>query len=196
MKPILIIYVTREGQTRRVVEHIDAHLQQSGVRTSIYDLTGGAPTQELYLLDYSAVIIAASVHNRSHGSEVTSFVLRQLESLNQTRSMFLSVSAAQIVAEHAQSPRVWRMLAAKGAHTLIGRFLASTSFLPTFAHPVAGALAYSAYQPATRCGFLITAWLTHLPTDAGHDYEYTDFEVLDRQVDHLTAPLLGLTRHV
>jgi len=65
MNPILVVYTTREGQTRRIAEHIAAKLKRQGLSVNL--LEGGHVPAGLFLGGYSAVILAAYVHRGKHG---------------------------------------------------------------------------------------------------------------------------------
>lgn len=179
MRPILIAYATREGQTRRICEHIDEYLVSRGVPTSRSDLADATP---LYIADFAAVVLAASVHDRAHEPEAVEFAKRHHAELNEVPCLVLSVSAAQIVAESERAPAWLRRLAASGAQELLRRFLADTRLVTGHAHPVAGALAYSKYHRAQRWVFRACARLAGLSYDEGNDQAFTDLAVVERHI--------------
>ena len=62
MKPILIIYATREGHTRHIAEHLGATLS---ARQRSFELIDAAHIPDgLSLTDYSAAILSASSPHR------------------------------------------------------------------------------------------------------------------------------------
>jgi menaquinone-dependent protoporphyrinogen oxidase len=68
MNPILVVYTTREGQTRRIAEHVAANLKRQGLSLNL--LESRYVPAGLSLGGYSAVILAASVHRGKHESEM------------------------------------------------------------------------------------------------------------------------------
>lgn len=185
MKPWLIAYATREGQTRRIAEHISAHLDRCHVQTVIVDLSVIPHTTPFELIDYGAVIIAASVHNRRHEPEAVEFTRWHAPELNRMAYAVLSVSSAQMIAESPTCSQLWRSLAARGARQLLSQFCEQTGVRGARAFPVAGALAYTKYSRMQRVAFQCFARLVGLPTDASRDHVSTDFLELDRRIDAL-----------
>jgi menaquinone-dependent protoporphyrinogen oxidase len=93
MKPILVLYATREGQTQRIAEHVTAKLREKGLSVELVDahlIPLGLP-----LATYSSTILAASVHAGKHEPEMVGFVRRHQIELEQMPAMFLSVSLSQ-----------------------------------------------------------------------------------------------------
>ncbi len=74
MKPILVLYATREGHTRQIAEHIAAAIRARGYHADVID-AADLPS-EFSVDDYEAAVIAASVHREKHEKEMVSFVHR------------------------------------------------------------------------------------------------------------------------
>ena len=72
MKPVLLLYGTREGQTERIATRLAAMLRARGLASEIVN-AAKAPVS-LPLADYGAVIVLASAHLGRHEEEVTVFV--------------------------------------------------------------------------------------------------------------------------
>src|SRR5262245_30783851 len=97
MKPILILYATREGHTRRIAEHIASSIRARGCDAAAADV---AHLPDGFSLDdYSAAFVAASVHAHQHEKEMTQFVKSHLDRLNTIPTAFLSVSLSEAGAE-------------------------------------------------------------------------------------------------
>ena len=64
MKPFLIVYATREGQTQQIAEHIAVLLRDRGARVRVVDASNAGPA--LDLLEFGLVVLAASVHLQKH----------------------------------------------------------------------------------------------------------------------------------
>jgi menaquinone-dependent protoporphyrinogen oxidase len=186
VKPVLIAYATREGQTRRIAERIDAYLQQRQIPRALYDmatLEGG----QLFFEDYSAAILLASVHHGSHEPEAISFAQRNHRELSRLPCLVLSVSSAQIMAESMRAPRWLGRLAHMGARKLLQRFLEETKLRTTLSYPVAGALAFTKYTRAQTWQFAVFARLARVPYDGTRDCEYTDMHTVEPRIEALLA---------
>jgi menaquinone-dependent protoporphyrinogen oxidase len=167
MKPVLVIYATREGQTRHIAEHLGATL---GVKQHPCQLIDAAHIPKGFTLtEYSASIVCASLHMGKYEAEMTKFVKRHLADLQEMPTAFLSVSLAEASVE--AEAHVKKATAA---------FLAETGWVPSFVTAAAGALMYSKYNFLTRLIMKRIARKTGRPTDTTRDYEYTDWIGLDR----------------
>jgi menaquinone-dependent protoporphyrinogen oxidase len=186
MKPVLIAYATREGQTRRIAERIDAYLQQRQVPCALYDLAalGGG---QLFFEDYCAAVLLASVHNGSHEPEAVSFAQRNHRELSRLPCLVLSVSSAQIMAESVRAPQWLRRLAHAGARKLLLRFLEETKLRTALSCPVAGALAFTKYTRALTWQFAVFARLARVRYDVTRDCDYTDMHRIEPRIQELLA---------
>jgi menaquinone-dependent protoporphyrinogen oxidase len=62
----------------------------------------------------------------------------------------------------------------------LDEFARATGWTPTHATSFAGALLYREYDFATRLVMRLIMARGHHPTDTSRDYEYTDWEAVDR----------------
>lgn len=185
MNPILILYATREGQTRRIAEHIAATIRARGLTADVIDcleLPAGFSVSS-----YSRAILAASVHMHRHESEMIQFVKHHRADLETLPAVFLSVSLSEAGAEDPKASPERRAQAAADAQRMIQEFLAETGWHPQHVQPVAGALLYSKYGFVVRFVMQGIARRAGAPTDTSHDYECTDWEALDRLVDEVVG---------
>jgi menaquinone-dependent protoporphyrinogen oxidase len=189
MNPILVVYTTREGQTRRIAEHIAAKLKRQGLSVNL--LEGGHAPAGLFLGGYSAVILAASVHQGKHESEMVRFVRDRRTELQQLPTALLSVSLSQAGAQDTSAPLDRRSQAAADVKRMITAFLVETGWNPTRAVPVAGALMYSKYNFFLRAIMKRIARQAGASTDTTKDHEFTDWATLDRAVTDFIAAELG-----
>lgn len=193
MKPWLIAYATREGQTRRIAEHVAKYLEQNRVPTVMVDLATIAPTSLFELGDYAAVILASPVHNRRHEPEAVEFARWHARDLSSMVCVVLSVSSVEMVAESPNCSRFWRTLAARASTKLLSDFCGQTGLRGARTFPIAGALAYTKYSRSQRLTFQCFARLTGLPTDATQDHSATDFVELNRRIDALIGEVQAAT---
>lgn len=183
MKPILIVYATREGQTHRIAEHLAAAARARGIAA---DAINAAEIPAGFSLDsYSAVAIAASVHMQKHEQEMAKFVKQHRTALERIPALFLSVSLSEAGAEDPNAPSERRAQSAADAEKMILTFLDETGWHPRHFRAIAGALAYSKYNFVVRFIMKRIARQAGAPTDASRDYEFTDWEALDRLLAEL-----------
>ena len=187
MKPILVLYATREGQTSRIAEHLAATARWRGLDAEVVDARKLSPT---FSLDsYSAALLAASIHMRKHETEMMAFVRDHRPMLETMPAVFISVSLSEAGAEDKNAPPERRAEAAADAEKMIREFLDETGWHPSHIRAVAGALMYSKYNFLIRFIMKRIARKEGASTDTSRDHEYTDWEALDRVIDELLPEL-------
>ena len=186
MKSIVILYATREGQTRRIAEHVAATLRTRGFIVDVLDV-GRDVSSEFDPSRYAAAVVAASVHIGKHEREMVEFVKAHRAALERVPTSFLSVSLSEAGAEDASATVERRERAAANVKTMVEGFLRKTGWSPTRVHPVAGALLYRQYGTIVRLVMRFIASWAGATTDTSRDHEYTDWEALDRFADELAA---------
>jgi menaquinone-dependent protoporphyrinogen oxidase len=183
MKPILILYATREGQTRRIAEHLAATVRARGREAEVVD---AAHLPAAFSLDrYSAAIVSASVHLARHEPQMVKFVKLHKAELESLPVIFLSVSLSEAGAEDPAAPPERRAQASADVERMIHGFLTETGWHPPKIKAVAGALLYTKYNFLLRFVMKRIARAAGASTDTSHDQEFTDWEALDRLVDEL-----------
>jgi menaquinone-dependent protoporphyrinogen oxidase len=95
---------------------------------------------------------------------------------------FLSVSLSEASAENVEAPPERRAKSAEQVKATVSAFCDETGLHPSRVWPVAGALVYSKYGFVTRFVMKMIAKSEGNATDTSRDYEYTDWEALDRFV--------------
>ncbi len=187
MNPVLILYATRQGQTRRIAEHLAATARARELPAEVVNV---ADAKGDFSLDrYSAAIVAASVHLQRHEQEMIDFVRHHRAELEHMPAVFLSVSLAEAGAEAPKASVQARAKAAEDVEILIDRFLEETGWHPSKVQAAAGALMYTKYGPLTRFVMRRIARKVGASTDASRDHEFTDWEALDRLVDAIAGQL-------
>jgi menaquinone-dependent protoporphyrinogen oxidase len=187
MKPILVLYATREGQTEKVAHHVAKTLGACGLATQV---SNAADLREpLRLERYAGAILAASAHGGSHEREIVAFVGRHRAELTEMPSAFLSVSLSEAGAEDLHASADQRARSAEAVRQMLQRFFEKTAWRPRFAEPVAGALPYTRYGPLKR--FVMKHIVKRMggPTDTSRDYEFTNFAAVDDCVERFVASL-------
>lgn len=180
MLPVLILYATREGQTRRIAEHLAASIRACDWNTDALDVR--ALPAGFELRNYSAAVLAASVHMGRHEREMIAFVREHRATLEGMPTAFLSVSLSEAGVEMETNSAEVRLHATRDVSRLIDEFFEQTGWHPSRVKPVAGALAYTKYNALVRLVMKHIAKKEGGSTDTAHDHEYTDWLALDRFV--------------
>jgi len=191
MKPIAVYYATREGQTQRIAEHIAKRLKSLGLAGDLRNVRF-CPSLD-NLSRYSAVILAASVHIGRHQREMVRFVRAHREQLDRVPTWFFSVSLSQVGAQRAGDPAEKHAQFAADVERMIIQFCKETAWRPKHSVPVAGALRYSRYNFIVRFIMKRIAAAQGAGTDTSHDYEYTDWAMLNRSADDIIKEIKPLS---
>lgn len=186
-KPVLVVYATREGHTRRVAEYLATVLGERGLATRV--IAAASPPGDLALSDYSAAVLAASVHVGQHEPELVDFVIRHREALGKLPTAFLSVSMAEAAVEDPHATSARRHEAEENVERTIERFCQQTDWRPERIKPVAGALLYTQYGLITRLVMKMIAKRAGGPSDTSHDHDLTDWKALARFAEEFADEL-------
>ena len=187
MKPVLVLYATREGHTHRVAEHLAAVVRAHGLSAETVD-SGHIP--EGFSLDnYCLAIVSASVHGGKHEPEVAGFVKNHLADLERMPTAFLSVSLSEAKAENVAAPPEVRATAAAEVEKMIEVFLKETGWHPGRIKAVAGALMFTKYNFLMRFVMKRIARNAGADTDTSKDHVYTNWDALAQLVDELARAI-------
>jgi menaquinone-dependent protoporphyrinogen oxidase len=182
-----IFYATREGQGKRVAEHIADSLR--ALRFDVDVCNVKQSPESIDMQPYQAAFVIASVHLGHHEREIVRFVKSHRLELVRLGAPFLSLTLSEAGAEDPVAPLEKRMLAAADAQRMIDVFVQDTGWRPAYVLPVAGALAYSKYNFFIKLIMKTIAKRSGGPTDTSRDYEFTDWTALDRFVlEHIRVP--------
>ena len=185
MKSFVVLYATREGQTRRIATHIAEALRTLGARVDMTDVGGGLP--ELDLEAYTGAVVAAPIHIGKHEKAMVDFVKAHRAALERLPTSFLSVSLSQAGVEDPNRRPDKKERSAAEVKKTIDLFLRTTGWHPAHIHPVAGALLYRQYHPVIRLVMRIIAKMTGGSTDTSRDHEYTDWKAIASFANELAA---------
>jgi len=185
MKRIDVFYASREGHTQLIAERVAAHLRARGFDAAARKLRGHAANASLDGL--WGAVLAAAVHGGKHGPEMVKFVRSNLGELNRMRTAFLSVTLSEAV-ERSESIPEKRAQCEADVQTMIENFFKETGWRPNVVLP-AGALLYSQYNFVVRFVMKRIAKKMRAGTDTSRDYDYTDWQALDRFADRLWEEL-------
>ncbi|WP_213991450.1 menaquinone-dependent protoporphyrinogen IX dehydrogenase [Sodalis sp. dw_96] len=158
---ILILYSSRDGQTRKISQFIAAELAAAAV-CDVVDLSqaGEGP-----LPQYDGVIIGAAIRYGHYAAELHAFIRRHLDWLNALPSAFFSVNlTARKVDKCTPETNVYTR-----------KFLAATPWRPDECAVFAGALRYPQYRWLDRVMIQLIMRMTGGETDSSKEVEYTDW---------------------
>lgn len=181
-----IFYATREGQGKRVAEHIAESLRAKRFDVDVCNVKDSP--EWIDTQPYQLAFVVASVHLGRHEREIVRFVKSHRADLMRLGAPFLSLTLSEAGAEDPAAPPEKRIASAADAQRMIDVFVRETGWRPPYVLPVAGALTYSKYGFFTK---LIMKSISHRaggPTDTSRDYEFTDWAALDRFVLDRVSP--------
>jgi len=165
---ILILYSSVEGQTARIAQRMAQTLRNLGHGANTRAATKGEggldPTK------YDGVIVGASVHNGRHPASLRSLLRDCRLALEARPNAFFSVSLS------GGGPGAKPAAAQRYAT----RFLREVGWQPQQTAIFGGALAFSKYALWKRALMKIFVGLAGGDTDASRDYEYTDWNAVER----------------
>ncbi len=159
-KRILVLYSSREGQTRKIVDAMLTHAPDWQAdwynlhENPIIDLTA-----------YDKVLIAASIRYGHFHSSLNKFVAQHSTALKEKESAFVAVN---LVArkEEKNTPET---------NPYTRKWLQQTVWKPQHVAVFAGALRYSQYNWWQKRIIQLIMWMTGGNTDTSCDIEFTNW---------------------
>jgi len=176
-RPILILFASNHGQTEKIVHRIVDCFPEDTVA-----LVNAKDGHSVAAGDFDAVIVAASVHAGHHQRKIVDWVKHNRDELSARPNAFLSVSLSA-----ADEDEEGRESEAK----MIRDFTEETGWTPARSEPIAGALKYREYDAFTRLFMKLLMKHSDKPFDTSKDYDYTDWEALDRLGAELAGTFLA-----
>jgi menaquinone-dependent protoporphyrinogen oxidase len=178
---VAVLYATKEGQTRRIAEHVADTLRAHDATAELFDV---AELDDTFALDgYTAAVLAASVHLGKHEKEMVRFVAQHRRALEAVPTAFLSVSMSEHGAEDPQQSPESHARFVADVKRVLDEFFHATLWKPHWVLPVAGALAYTKYNFLVKWVMKRIAAHEGGSTDTSRDWEYTDWAALDKFMD-------------
>lgn len=169
MANVLVVYASQNGQTRKIAERIATGLR---VRRHLVELLDAERLPEgLDLSRFQAVFVGSPIIASGYMRPIVRFVQEYRAALQRIPTLFFSVGLALL--SKVSDGRAQTM-------EIVDKFIARTGWRPRRIELVAGALPY------TRYNFLIRFLMRRISgkeggeTDTSRDYEYTDFDAVDR----------------
>jgi menaquinone-dependent protoporphyrinogen oxidase len=194
VKPVLVLFATREGHTRLIAEHVGSILRAKQLSPEVI-CAKDAP-RDLELDSYSAAVLAASVHLGRFEREFVELVRKHASELERLPTAFISVSMAEATVEDAEASDERRRAAEGEVKQTIERFFRETGWRPEKIEAVAGALVYTEYGVVTRLIMKHIAKGAGLSTDTSRDHDFTDWNALARFSEEFADEVRGTSKGV
>ncbi|WP_127960293.1 menaquinone-dependent protoporphyrinogen IX dehydrogenase [Serratia microhaemolytica] len=158
----LILYSSRDGQTRIIAEQIAARLRSS----RDCDLLDLHQCDDVLLENYQQVVVGASVRYGRFHPTLMKFATRYATQLNQMPTAFFAVNLTARKPDKC-SPET-------NAYTR--KFLQQSPWRPQQCAVFAGALRYPRYRWLDRVMIRLIMKMTGGETDTSKEVEYTDWD--------------------
>ncbi|WP_202306944.1 menaquinone-dependent protoporphyrinogen IX dehydrogenase [Dryocola clanedunensis] len=173
----LILFSTRDGQTREIASYISSELKELGVESDVMNLHR---CEEIAWSNYDRVIIGASIRYGHFHSCVEAFVKKHQQALQAIPSAFFSVNLVARKPEK-RSPQT---------NSYTRKFLLNSPWQPDHCAVFAGALRYPRYGWLDRFMIRLIMKMTGGETDTRKEVVYTDWQQVARfahETAHLSA---------
>ncbi len=171
----LVVYASTHGHTAKIAARIAQAMRSQGLEVDLRDVASAADAEPGR---YGVVVVGASLHKEHHQKEIADWVAERRDALEQRPSVFFSVSLS--AAEDSEEARA-------ATQHCIDEFCAQTGWTPARTERIAGCLQYREYDVFTRQLMRLLMRRTGRPTDASHDYDYTDWDAVDRLGREITS---------
>ncbi len=166
-----LFYATRDGQARRIADHIAARLAESCVPVFCRDLATAFPSAADIAAAQVIAVVAAVRYGR-HLAEAERFFALYQNCPSQAPLIFVSVSLS------ARKP---------GRDQYLRRTISRHRLQPALAQAVAGRLDYPRYDWLDRKIIRLIMKLTGGPTDPRCQMEYTSWPAVDAIANDVAA---------
>ncbi len=169
-KRILVLYSSREGQTRKIVDAMLSYVP--GWQADLYNLHENPIVD---MVSYDKVLIAASIRYGHFHSSLNKFVEQHASALKEKDAAFIAVN---LVArkEEKNTPET---------NPYTRKWLQQTSWKPQHIAVFAGALRYSQYNWWQKRIIQLIMWMTGGNTDTKHDVEFTNWSNVQKFAERL-----------
>ncbi len=174
---ILVAYTTGEGHTAHVAQAIAARLRERGAATHIADIEEESPDPT----GFDAAVLGGSVHAGHFQAPLREFVQQHADWLNGAPTWFFGVSLSQAGKKAPIDPA--------NARKQLDGFFEETGWTPRGVLSVGGALKYREYNFFKRSLMKHVAESAGEDTDTSRDWDYTNWQQVDRFADEVWETL-------
>jgi menaquinone-dependent protoporphyrinogen oxidase len=177
MTQALVLYASTHGQTGKIAARVAEALERAGL---VVDIRKADSNIDIAPSDYDAVVVGASIHAGHHQREIVAWVRRHAATLSTMPAAFFSVSLS--AADDNDEARAT-------ARKYVDDLIEETGWTPRRTESFAGALQYREYDFFTRLLIKLMMHRGGHPTDTSRDYDYTDWDAVDRFGEQCAALL-------
>ncbi len=184
MSRVTLLYMSREGQTKKISERMAHCLRQNGHQVNL--LAIDSLSQQFSLEQMDAVVLGCSIRYGKHHAEFRKFVNEQAEKLNSIPSFFFSVNLTARKPERSQPYN----------NLYLKKYLESITWQPDKVEVFAGALLYSQYDLFNKGMIRLIMKMTGGPTDTAVDTEFTNWgrviefaKAIDQYLSSMATPV-------
>jgi menaquinone-dependent protoporphyrinogen oxidase len=164
----LVLYASTHGHTAKIATHIADAMRSDEIDVDLVEVRAAADTDPA---GYDVVVVGASIHKLNHQAEIVGWAKAHRAGLQRCDTVFFSVSLS--AAEDTDAART-------AAQSCVDAFCEDTGWTPGRTERIAGCLQYREYDVFTRQLMRLLMKRMGHPTDASHDYDYTDWDAVDR----------------
>lgn len=173
----LILFSSRDGQTREIAAFISAELKEKDIESDIVDLHRA---EDIRWENYALILIGASIRYGHFHSSLNAFVKKHYQTLNGMPSAFFSVNLVARKAEK-RTPQT---------NNYTRKFLMKSPWRPDISAVFAGALRYPHYGWLDKMMIRLIMKMTGGETDTSKEVVYTDWQQVAcfaRDIAHLST---------
>jgi menaquinone-dependent protoporphyrinogen oxidase len=162
-----VLYSSWHGHVRTIAEHLQVLARTRGYDSVLINVRG--PRRNLVALDAcDAAVVVGSIHFGRHSGRLRRAVEHKLAVLSLIPTAFISVSGSAASVQGGDQAEAY-------AHD----FLRASGWQPDQILSIAGAIAYTRYDPITRAMMRFASMIAGRGTDTARDYDYTNWSVLE-----------------
>ncbi len=161
----LILYLSHDGQTKKIAQFITALLQEKGEDVQLQSLT----ESNISLDSYDRIVIGAAIRYGYFSKLLYRFIEQNMDILNNKKTAFFGVNLTARK-EGKNTPET---------NAYVRKFLTKIDWKPTQAAVFAGALRYPEYRFFDRICIQLIMKITGGETDPTVSIEYTDWQKVE-----------------
>ncbi len=165
MSNFLIIYSSRDGQTKKICKRIASFLNNE-ISTELISLEDA---KKINLSDYEKIVIGASIRYGNYSRELFKFVDLNKNILDKKKCAFFSVN---VVARKPDKNT-------PETNPYIKKFLKISKWTPKKIDVFAGKVDYPSYNIFDKYIIKLIMFITRGPTNTSQSYEFTDWSKVD-----------------
>ncbi|MFP4208697.1 MAG: menaquinone-dependent protoporphyrinogen IX dehydrogenase [Wenzhouxiangella sp.] len=174
MPDILIVYASRDGHTRQIVQRMQARLDGQGMQVRVVEVAMAA---DLDPSAFRVVAVGGSVVYGKHDIRLARFLTDNAERLADCQTVFFSVN---LIARKAEKRTI-------EGNVYVRKFLDALPLSLDHVEIIAGKLDYPSYGFLDRIMIQLTMKFTDGPTDSKTVIDYTDYDQVDAFADRLAT---------